>query len=278
MTKNQTSHNTAATAVLITADDGGVGKTTCAIQVATAFKLANLPVDLFQLDTKAKLATKTGLPVTSLSIADQHSARGDDLNAADVIAPWYRAVTGMRETGRSSILEVGGANAGLFHAGVAEIDVQEDIAALDLSVTAFLVTRAGEDSALQTLREAKRLGTTLPGAELVLVRNEVAGCPVAAAAYLDESVRKRYLALFERHVSIRMPRVRPRSMALYERLHVTPDIVVSWHADNYGEAIRRSGRPRDEAKIFVKDIAAWSGVIQDELLRALPILGGPSDG
>jgi len=275
MTKKQTPHHTAT---LITADDGGVGKTTLAIQLATGYKLAKIPVDLFQLDTKGKLAAKTGLPVISLSIADQHSTRGDDLNPADVIAPWYRAITSMPETQRSSILEVGGANAALFHAGVAEIDVQEDIAALNLSVTALLVTKAGEDSALQTLREAKRLGTTLPGAELVLVRNEVNGCPVAAADYLDETVRKRYLALFERHVSIRIPRVRPRSMALYERLHVTPDIVVSWHADNYAEAIRRTGRPRDEAKIFVKDIAVWSGLVQDELLRVLPILGSTSYG
>jgi hypothetical protein len=265
-------------AVLITADDGGVGKTTLAVQIATAFKLAERALDLFQLDSKGKLAAKTGAAVTSLSVADQQGARGDDLNPADVIAPWYRSITAMDASSHSTLLEVGGANAALFHAGVAEIDVQEDIETLGIEFVAFVVTKAGEDSAVQTLREVKRLKTNLPGARIVVVRNEVMGCPVAATEYLEDRMKKAYRALIESHESIRLPRVRPRSMAMYERLHVTPDVVVSWHADGYAEAIRRTGRPRDEAKIFVKDIAAWSGVVQEDLLRALPMLGGDADG
>ena len=124
------------------------------------------------------------------------------------------------------------------------------------------------------LREIKRLETNVPGATIVIVRNEVLGCPLTAAEYLDERVKRAFLDTLKKNASIRMPRVRPRSMAIYERLHATPDTIVGWHVDNYGEAIRQTGRPRDEAKMFVKDIAAWSGVVQDELLHVLPMLAG----
>ena len=43
-------------AIIVTADDGGVGKTTLAVQVVTAFRLAGQPLDLFQMDSKGKLA------------------------------------------------------------------------------------------------------------------------------------------------------------------------------------------------------------------------------
>ena len=62
--------------------------------------------------------------------------------------------------------------------------------------------------------------------------------------------------------------------ALYERMHALPSEIVCWHAENYSEAIRRTGRPRDEAKIFVKDVAEWSGLMQEQIERVLPFLGG----
>jgi hypothetical protein len=265
-------------AVVITADDGGAGKTTCAVQVATLCKLHDIPLCLYQLDTKAKLAVKTGLPVTSLSVATPGGERGEELIASDVVAPWYRAVTSMGDTGQSVLLEVGGANAALFHAAITEFDLQEDIEALGLAVHAFVLTKAGEDSAIQTIRELKRLEANLPGASIAIVRNEVLGCPLAAAEFLEDRLKKSYLNVLKRFPNIRMPKVRPRSMALYERLHVTPDIVVGWHVDNYREAIERTGRPRDEAKIFVKDIAAWSAVMLEEISRVLPGLAGPHNG
>lgn len=266
--------SSSALAIIVTADDGGAGKTTFAVQLATACKLHEIPLDLHQLDTKNKLAAKTGLPVTSLSVSAPGGERGEELIASDVIAPWYRAVTSMGETGRSVLLEVGGANAALFHAAVTEFDLQEDIEALDLAVHVFVLTKAGEDSAIQTLREIKRLESNLPGASIAIVRNEVLGCPLAAAEFLEDRVKKPYLSALKKYPNIRMPKVRPRSMALYERLHVTPDIVVGWHIDNYRQAIERTGRPRDEAKIFVKDIAAWSAIVLEEISRILPALGG----
>jgi hypothetical protein len=277
MSKNSLLSSVAPRAIIVTADDGGVGKTTCAVQVATVFKLHDIPIDLFQLDTKGKLGAKTGLPVTSLSVASPGSERGEELIASDVIAPWYRAVTSMGDTGRSVLLEVGGANAALFHAAITEFDLQEDLEALGLAAHAFVLTKAGEDSAVQTIRELKRLEANLPGASISIVRNEVLGCPLAAAEFLEDRLKKSYLNAVKRFPNIRMPKVRPRSMALYERLHVTPDIVVGWHVDNYREAIERTGRPRDQAKLFVKDIAAWSSVMLEEISRALP-LGDISNG
>jgi len=260
--------------IVVTADDGGVGKTTVAVQIATGFKLAEMPLDLYQLDSKGKLAAKTGLPVVSLSVSDGHGERGDELTPSDIIAPWYRAATDTQSSGRSNLLEVGGATAGLFHAGATDLDIQEDIEALGLHFLVFVLVKAGEDSAIQMLREIRRLEKNLPGASIVIVRNEVLGCPIVSADFLADSLKRPFLASLEKYASIRLPRVRPRSMAMYERLHVTPDVVVSWHANNYAEAIARTGRPRDEAKIFVKDVAAWSGTFQDELLRVLPILTG----
>jgi hypothetical protein len=269
---------TSALAMIVTADDGGTGKTTFACQLTMACKLNEVTLDLYQLDTKGKLGAKTGLPVTSLSISTPGSERSDELIAADIVAPWYRAVTSMKDHNRSVLLEVGGANAALFHAAITEFDLQEDVEALDLAIHAFVLTKAGEDSAVQTIREVKRMEANLPGASIAIVRNEVLGCPLAAAEFLEDRVKKAYLGLLKKYPSIRMPRVRPRSMALYERLHVTPDIVVGWHVDNYREAIERTGRPRDEAKIFVKDIAAWSAVVLEEISRVLPSLVDGANG
>ena len=275
--KSDLSPSSSAIAVIVTADDGGAGKTTFAVQLATAFKLHDIPLRLYQLDTKAKLAVKTGLPVTSLSVSTHSDERGKELIASDVIAPWYRAVTSMGETGDSVLLEVGGANATLFHAAITEFDLQEDIEALGLAVHAFVLTKAGEDSAIQTLREIKRLETNLPGASIVVVCNEVMGCPLKAAAFLEDRLKKSYLGALKKYPNVQLPRLPPRSMALYERFHVTPDIVVGWHADNYREAIERTGG-RAEAKIFVKDTAAWTSRVLDEILRVLPGLKGSADG
>lgn len=266
--------STAALAIIVTADDGGSGKTTFAVLVATACKFNDVPLDLYQLDSKEKLGSKTGLPVMSLSMSAPGNDRGDGLIASDIVAPWYRAVTVMNETGRSVLLEVGGANASLFHAAITEFDLQEDVEMLDIKVHVFVLTKAGEDSAIQTIREVKRMEANLPGALITIVRNEMLGCPLAAAEFLEDRVKKAYLGVLRKYPSIRMPKVRPRSMALYERLHVTPDVVVGWHSDNYRQAIERTGRPRDEAKIFIKDIAAWSAVVLEEISRVLPALAG----
>lgn len=263
--------------LVITADDGGVGKTTVAVQALTAFTLAGKPLDLFQMDSKAKLAAKSGENVVNLLVPDRRESRGDDLAASDIIAPWYRAATAMPETGRSTLIEVGGAMAGLFHSGITDLDLDEDISTLGLHVVIFVVCKAGEDSAIQICRELRRIERNLPNAKPVLVLNAVAGDPIEASKYFDDETRKGFAAAIKRYPCIKMPKVRARSMAIYERMHVLPSTIVSWHVDNYAEAIRRTGRPRDEAKILVKDIAEWSAIMQDEIGRVLPFLAGGRD-
>lgn len=268
---------TSPVALIVTADDGGVGKTHFAVQLATSFHLAGRPLDLYQIDTKNKLAAKSGQAVTSLVVPERQN-RGEDLVAADVIAPWYRSVTAMPETGRSNLLEVGGAMAAMFHSGIMDLDLAEDIDAMHLSVLAFVLCRAGEDSAVQLLRELGRLERNLPNGRCVIVLNEFLGNPVDAAQYLDPTLRKGLAAALKKYPAVRMPKMRARSMSTYERMRVLPSTVVGWHVDNYAEAIRRTGRPRDEAKLFVKDVAEWCGLIQDQIDRVLPFLAGGGNG
>jgi hypothetical protein len=275
-TKKSLMGTTSPVALIVTADDGGVGKTHFAVQLATAFHLAGHSLDLFQIDTKGKLAAKSGQEVTSLSVPERQN-RSEDLVAADVIAPWYRAVTAMPETRRSSVLEVGGAMAGMFHAGITDLDLAEDIDALHLSVLAFVLCKAGEDSAVQLLRELGRLERNLPNGRCVIVLNEFLGNPVDAAQYLDPGLRKGLAAALKKYPSIKMPKMRARAMATYERMRVLPSTIVGWHVDSYAEAMRRTGRPRDEAKLFVKDVAEWCGLIQDQIDHVLPFLAGGGD-
>jgi hypothetical protein len=268
--------STSPAALIVTADDGGVGKTHFGVQLANAFHLYGKPLDLYQIDTKGKLAAKSGQEVTSLVVPERQS-RAEELVAADVIAPWYRAVTAMPETGRSSLLEVGGAMAGMFHAAITDLDLTEDIDALHLDMVVFVLCKAGEDSVAQLLRELGRLERNMPNARPVIVANEFVGNPVASAQYLDSGLRKAFSAALKKHPVIRMPKMRARSMAIYERMHVLPSTIVGWHLDNYAEAIQRVGGQRDEAKLFVKDVAEWSGVILEEIERVLPTLAGGSD-
>jgi len=265
-------------AIIVTADDGGVGKTTLAVQVVTAFRLAGQPLDLFQMDSKGKLAAKSGERVTSLLVSDQQVSRSDDLVPSDVIAPWYRSTTAMQQSHRSTLLEVGGALGSLFHAGIVDVDLAEDIDTLKLTIIPLVVCKAGEDSAVQLLRELARLERNLPNAKPIIVLNEVVGNPVDAAQYLADDLRKHFTDALKKYSTIRVPKVRARSMAFYERMHALPSEIVGWHANDYEEAIRRTGRPRDESKIFVKDIAEWSGLMQTQIERVLPLLGGGGNG
>lgn len=273
--------STSATAIIVTADDGGVGKTTVAVQIASFLRLHGIEPSLFQLDSKEKLAAKTGLPVHALSNSHAGSDRGDEFRITDVIAPWYRAVTTATASGngrRYVLLEIGGANADLFHAAVTQFDLEEDIELLGLNVYVFVVTKAGEDSAIQTIREIKRLETNLPGASIVIVKNEFLGCRKAAAEYLDDRLKKAYLGILKKYPNIRMEKVNPRSMAVYERLHVTPDVIVGWYENNYREAIARTGLEWDQAKLFVKDIAVWTIKMVEQMTAVLPKLDENSDG
>jgi hypothetical protein len=264
-------------ALLLGSDEGAAGKTTTALQFVTAYQLAGQPLDLFQMDSKSKLAMKSAASVTSLLVPEHRASRGDDFVPSDIIAPWYRAVTEMPQTKRSCLLEVGGALAPLFHNAITDLDLDEDITALGLQMVALVVFKTGEDSTAQAIRELHRIERNLPHAKIVMVLNAYAGDPVENIIHCEDDTRKAFMNAIKRHMVIKMPKVRPRSMAIYERLKALPSTVVSWHEDNFAEAIRRTGRPRDEAKILVKDIAAWSAVMQEQIASLLPFLVGSHD-
>lgn len=259
---------------VIDADDGGVGKTHTAIQIITAFRLAGLPLDLFQLDSKRTLADKSGESVTTLQVPDRHNVNADAMTSADVLAPWYRAATAMPRTGRSCLLEVGGALSSSYHEAITDFDLEEDVDLLGLNICTLIVTKAGGDAASQFVRAVRRTERNLPNSPIIIVSNEMMGSPIAAADGLDKDLRKQVLQVYDTYASIRLPRLNPRTMILYERLPVLPSTIVGWHADNYAEALMRTGKPRDEAKRFVRDIAAWTGTVQEELLGVFPFLSG----
>jgi hypothetical protein len=262
---------------ILSSDEGAAGKTTTALQLVAAFELAGLPLDLFQMDTKRKLAMKSGLSVQSLLVPDRRESRGDDLVPSDIIAPWYRALTDMPQMQRSVLLEVGGALAPLFHSAITDLDLDEDITLLKLQVLVLIVCKAGEDSASQMIRELKRVEQNLPNAKTVLVLNHYPNDPHTAIEYCEEDTRKAFLSAIDRYPVINMPKVRDQSMAIYERLQALPTTVVSWHLDNYAEAIRRVGGHRDNAKLLVKDIAEWTDIMQREISLLLPFLAGGRD-
>ncbi|MDU6750950.1 MAG: hypothetical protein E6447_25210, partial [Bradyrhizobium sp.] len=56
--------------VILSSDEGAAGKTTTALQLVTAFALAEQPLDLFQMDSKRKLAMKSGVTVASLLVPE----------------------------------------------------------------------------------------------------------------------------------------------------------------------------------------------------------------
>ncbi|MDU6729189.1 MAG: hypothetical protein E6471_21180, partial [Bradyrhizobium sp.] len=189
--------------VILSSDEGAAGKTTTALQLVTAFALAEQPLDLFQMDSKRKLAMKSGVTVASLLVPEHRESHGEDLVPSDLIAPWYRAVTDMPQSKRSVLLEVGGALAPLFHAGITDLDLDEDITSLGLQVLALVVCKAGEDSASQMLRELKRIERNLPNATTVVVLNYYAGDPIEAIRYVDGDTRKAFLGATKRYPVIK---------------------------------------------------------------------------
>ncbi|MBV9978451.1 hypothetical protein [Bradyrhizobium sp.] len=62
--------------LILSSDEGAAGKTTTALQLVTAFELAGQPLDLFQMDTKRKLAMKSGIRCKACSFRSAVRAAG----------------------------------------------------------------------------------------------------------------------------------------------------------------------------------------------------------
>jgi hypothetical protein len=261
-------------ACIVDGDVGGVGKSLLAIMLATAFSLVEAAMKIFELDEQGKLARFLGPQVESLHAARLDADADGERDLLPVFARFHEALTSMPQTGQSLLLEVGGALTELANTYVAEVDIDEDITALNLIVVVFLVVVATEESVRQVLGQLQTLRRILPSARVVIVRNERDGCPIEASRDMPENLAKGLGKALSIYPSIRMPRLRLKSRRLFEALGEAPVTVISWRAEHFREAMARTKRPLAEAKRLVNDVAAWSGTIHSELTRILPFLGG----
>lgn len=261
-------------ACVVDGDVGGVGKSLLAILIAMCFALIEAPLRIFELDEQGKLKRFLGSHVESLHAAKLDADADGERDLVPVFAPFHEALTAMPQTRQSVLLEVGGALTELTNSFVAEVDVDQDITALELTVIVFLVVVATEESIGQVVGQIGRLRQIMPSARIVIVRNERDGCPAAASADMPEKLAKDFAKALAAYPSIRMPRLRLKSRRLLETLGASPRAVIAWRHEHFKEAMARTKKPLAEAKRFVNDVAAWSGTMHGELVRVMPFLGG----
>jgi hypothetical protein len=261
-------------AAIVDGDVGGIGKSLLAILLAMAFGLVGYALRIFELDEQGKLGRFLGPDVQSLHAARLDLDADGERDLVPIFAPFHEALTTMPAAQSSVLLEVGGALTELTNSFITEVDVDQDISELALSVIVFLVVIATEESVRQVVEQAATLQRILPSARVVIVCNERDGCPALAARDMPERVAKEFARLLANYPSIRMPRLRLKSRRLFEMLGEAPPTIMSWRHDHFREAMIRTKKPLAEAKRFVNDVAAWAGTVHSELVRILPFLGG----
>lgn len=267
---------TAPLFVVVDGDAGGIGKSTLVILIAMAFDLVDAMLDVFELDEQRKLARFLGKDVQSLHGAKLDLDEDGDRDLIPVFAPLHQAVVAMPQTGRSVVLEVGGALTGIWNSFIREINFEEDLVELGLTMVVFLVLVASEESTRQVLAQIKELRQIVPSANIVIVLNERDGRPTSED--LPPELGKGLEQALKVYPSIKMPRLPQKSRRLYEKLGVLPGTVISWHRNYYTEAIQRTGLKLLRAKQFVGQFAWWAQSVRTELKKVLPFLGGNNAG
>lgn len=259
---------------VIDGDVGGVGKSTLGVLLSMAHELVELPLDVFELDEQGKLRRFLGDGVISLHGAALEKDRDGDRDLLRTFAPFHGALVSMAQTGRSSILEVGGALTGVWNSFMEEIDLDEDLVALGISMTIFMVMVASPESIHQVVTQIMKLRHILPSAAIIVVLNERDGDVRVAAADVSPRLRARLDKILAAYPTLTVPRLSTKSRRLYERLGVRPAEIVGWQAGYYRDAISKTGMPLLEAKRFVKDVAAWAETVRAQMAELLPFLGG----
>ena len=215
-------------ACIVDGDVGGVGKSLLSILIAMAFSLVDLALQVFELDEQGKLRRFLGPEVQSLHAARLGVDADGERDLLPVFGPFHEALTTMPQAGRSLLLEVGGALTELTNSFIAEVDVDEDISALGLTVIVFLVMVATEESVRQVLNQVKTLRRILPSARIVVALNERDGCPKEASRDMPEELAKGVDRLLDTYPTIRMPRLPLKSRRLFEMLGEAPPTIMSW--------------------------------------------------
>jgi hypothetical protein len=260
-------------ALLIGGNIGGIGKTSYLALLAGAMTLAELPIDLLQLDDQAKLARLTGLPVTSLDIAIFRKGAEDSWAAQRALRPLYDAVAAMPETGRSVGFEIGGGASSVAHDGLRLIDLADEVEELGLTVDAHIVVVASEESVRQAVIEVARVRETLPRANVVLVLNNRYGSVKRFVEQTSPDIATPMAKLLDSHPSVTMGQVRPDVMRLWERLGVQPPQIVRWRMEGgYARVCAETGLDRFEARLFGGELVGWAELVRESLIALYPDL------
>ncbi|MGA0534084.1 hypothetical protein [Hansschlegelia sp. KR7-227] len=260
--------------IIVDGDVGGVGKSTLAIMMATAFHLVEQPLDIFELDEQGKLGRFIGNHVVALHGAKMEADADGDRDVVPIFQPLHTALVDMHHTRRSLVLEVGGALTSVWNSFIKEVDLDEDLVALGIPMAVFLLAVASEESIRQVTAQAATLRRILPSASIVIVMNERDGSVMLAAEEMPEPLRGRFQKVLSLYPHIIVPRLPVKSRRIYERLGLSPIEIVGWQADHYREASAQTGKSLLEAKRFVKDVGAWAEAVRVGLARVLPFLEG----
>jgi hypothetical protein len=257
----------------VTGNIGGIGKTSYMSVLTEAMRLADLKVELFQVDEQEKLARLTGLPVTNLDLAVAGKSIVDSWAAQRAIRPLYDAIVAMPETGHSVAFEIGGNASGVTHDALRLLDIADEVAELKLNIDAHVVVVATEESVRQAPIEVARMIKTVPEANTIVVLNHRYGSVSAFLKQLPDDLAAPCARLVEELPTVTMRQVRPDVMRLWERLGVRPSQIVRWRLEGgYARVCTETGLDRFEARLFAGELVGWAELVREDLIRVYPRL------
>jgi hypothetical protein len=252
---------------------GGIGKTSYLSVMTDALRLADLEVDLYQVDEQEKLARLTGLPVVNLDLAVAGKSIADSWAAQRAIKPLYDAIVAMPQTGRSVGFEIGGNASAVTHDALRLLDIADELAELKLTIDAHVVVVASEESIRQAPIEVARMTQTVPEANIVVVVNQRYGPVSTFIKQLPDDVAAPCARLLEARPTVTMRQVRPDVMRLWERVGVRPSQIVRWRLEGgYARVCAETNLDRFEARLFAGELVGWAELVREDLIKIYPRL------
>ncbi|ALN72285.1 hypothetical protein [Aureimonas sp. AU20] len=273
--KQSTEPDRSARAMMVRGGIGGIGKSSFLVNVADAFSIASVPLDLLQIDDQTKIERMTGQPVTTIDVAVFRRSREDGWALQRAIAPFYNVVVGMPATGRWCAIEIAGGLSAVADDAFLSIDMAEEIEELRIAVDAHIVVVASEESVRHAALEAQRHALCFPGSRLVFILNNRYGPVRSFLNDVSVDLGKPVLRLLEEHATIVVRRVQPESIRLWENLGIRPSQIARWRVEGgYEKVCAETGLDRLEARLFASEIVGWSADIREQLIAIYPVLGG----
>lgn len=248
---------------------GGVGKTTLALFLANAYRVAGVPLRMIDCDGKRKLAafmanTRPPSEVVSLDIG----ATSDDLRADPSLAVsyWDDLATFILSAEAASLVDLG-ANVDrhilqwarssrvgeVFAEGGVEMDIFVPITAEPLAV----------EAGIEILKE---ISEVFPAARRVLVLNQVGGKFDAYAASTHMVELETMKKAGEISVAL-MPRCVSEGWVDYERLRLPFERIIEMTAE---DITRTTGMGRLKAVRSIGDVGKWLQVMHTNFGPFIP--------